>query len=143
MICSTYDVMNLSCLVASHKQEINLSADVWALGCGPISRGIRYIQGNAVKQTQGYLQARPWHTAQHKAAEKEDKLKAKINSELQKPRAAGQNKQTTLLAFFRPGVTGMMLAVVTSLTLAVLFRRGSVAVLRNSLQLEEIPMSEC
>ena len=88
-------------------------------------------------------QARPWHTAQHKAAEKEDKFKAKSNSQLQKPRAAGQNKPTTLLAFFRPDVTGMMLAVVTSLTLAVLFRHGSVAVLGDSLQREEIPVSEC
>lgn len=92
---------------------------------------------------QGYWQARPWHSAQHKAAEKEDKFKAKSNSQLQKPRAGGQNKQTTLLAFFRPDVTGMMLAVVTSLMLAVLFRHGIVAVLGDSLPLEAIPVSEC
>lgn len=68
--------------------------------------------------------------------------KKQLNSQLQKPRAAGWNEQTTLLAFFRPDVTGMTLAVATSLALAVLFGHGSVAALGNSLQLEEIPVSE-
>lgn len=109
--------MNLTSVVAFCNQPNFLQMfGLWATGLFQEEPDITKEMQSS--QPQGYLQARPWHRAQHKPAEKENKLKAKSNFQLQKPRAAEDNKQTALLAFFRPDVPDLALVAVTSPTSA-------------------------